>query len=176
MKAGEKYTYQPEAGYGFCTWPTYMRGWRYGRPFYTEEEYSKSTFGAAEEYGAYYIRYSDLMDLIEGRAAKFYMPFNSTEELTGIELQRRVKNIREQKDFFDRGLYDRDLFYSPELKRQIWDGFNITLFSAGVMLLAVSLLWKWADTKKEKTSACEAAKDTNSEKENAHEKGSSPPL
>ena len=176
MKAGEKYIYQPEAGYGFCTWPTYMRGWRYGRPFYTEEEYSKSTFGAAEEYGAYYIRYSDLMDLMEGRAAKLYMPFNSTEELTGIELQRRVKNIREQIDFFDRGLYDRDLFYSPELKRQIWDGFNITLFSAGVILLAVSLFWKWADTKKKKASVGEAAKNANSKKENAHEKRSSPPL
>ena len=109
-------------GYGYTSWPTYSKEWRYAQPFL---EKSKDTaYINYEELSSlpyYYIRYSDLLELSEGN--------------------------RQGMLYYDQWLCKTGLYYSPNLPIFL-DIWNVSFLAAGLLLLGLTIFWTYKQPEK----------------------------
>ncbi|MFR8002849.1 MAG: hypothetical protein ACLU62_08015 [Hydrogeniiclostridium sp.] len=113
VHAGKSYVHTFFWGYGFTSWPTYSKEWRYVQPFQTYSDVQNS-YDKLHALPYYYVRYSDLLAL--------------SEENEGDML------------YYDQWLYKLGLYYSPNLPLFL-DIWNISFLAAGLLLLAITLFW-----------------------------------
>ncbi|KWX88974.1 hypothetical protein AMQ83_03350 [Paenibacillus riograndensis] len=119
-----------ELGYGYTSYPTYEKGWRYVRPFKTAEAASP---GLGEEY--YYIEI-DSIEAVLKSAIRANKPF-----LTAVRQQ--YWNLGQGTHTFarliDDALYQNGAYLSPDLFYRVVDRWSVMLFG-GVAIVAVFLL------------------------------------
>ena len=141
LKAGHTYAILYTEGYGFVTWPTYSKDWRFTRPFVevNKEDYMSTDYIDYEKLSALpdaYIRLSDLEDLASGKAA-----------FLEVEYSPKLYEV-------DTLMYMYKYAYSPS-SAPIFDIWNISFFLGGLLLLGILLLWmgkSWRQAKKEPKS------------------------
>ena len=141
LKAGHTYAILYTEGYGFVTWPTYNRDWRYTRPFLevNKEDYMSTEYMDYEKLSALpdaYIRLSDLEDLASGKAA-----------FLEVEYSPKLYEV-------DTLMYMYKYAYSPS-SAPIFDIWNISFLLGGLLLLGILLFWmgkSWKQAKKEPKS------------------------
>lgn len=107
--AGKSYAHTFFWGYGFTSWPTYSKEWRYVQPFQPYSDVQNS-YDKLHALPYYYVRYSDLLALSE-------------------------ENERDML-YYDQWLYKLGLYYSPNLPLFL-DIWNISFLAAGLLLLDV---------------------------------------
>ncbi len=118
-----------EAGYGYTSYPTYTKGWRYVKPFRTEagEDAKQDQF--------YYIRIESL-EVVLGETIDANQPL--------IAAARRqswlgYKASHTMVRYIDHTLYDNGIYQSYDLSHRIWDRINIVLASLTAILAAILL-------------------------------------
>ena len=130
LKAGHTYAILYTEGYGFVTWPTYNRDWRYTRPFLevNKEDYMSTEYMDYEKFSALpdaYIRLSDLEDLLSG-------------EYAILELDNRYPETRPSLYDLDTLMYTSGYCYSPS-SAPVFDIWNVAFLLAGLLLLSITL-------------------------------------
>lgn len=116
------------AGYGFKSWPTYWEGWRYVRPFVSEEDFDPE----GEEY--YYVKLSDLEKtlaaLLTGSSWKdFYQDLTRKQGL-GWTILDTVQSYTRNVDY---GMYLKQIYFSPDFWHPLWNP-ALTLFLSLALL------------------------------------------
>ena len=134
VRAGEPYEDEDIYGYGFITWPTYSREWRYAKPFVASKEFGvvPPPYKEISETPSYYVRYEDLVELAE----------EQTKQTSAWRMY-----------YYDNWLCDLGLYYSPNLPRLVFDWWNIGFLAAGVLLLAGTVFWSRKGREKEAAGA-----------------------
>ena len=144
LKAGHTYAIWYSEGYGFVTWPTYSRDWRYAQPFLEVDGEEYLNAAIPEEYIDYdklsalpdgYIRLSDLQGLLSGEDAV-------------LELDERYPELRPQLYDLDNLMCTENYCYSPNLPIFL-DIWNISFLAAGLLLLSMTLFWMHKSRKKD---------------------------
>lgn len=151
LRAGEIYEAESiSAGYGFVTWPTYSREWRYGKPFVAAKGlgFVPEPYEEIAEMPFYYVRYEDLLELAKGQ--------------TGQGIRRMYHH--------DNWLCDLGLYYSPNLPYPVFDWWNIGFLTAGVLLLAGVMFWPCYGRKKNARLASSETVGPEGEKKEEREK------
>ena len=139
LKAGHTYATYHSMGYGFYSFPTFNREWRYAYPFreVNREEYLQlGYFTETEPLPSGYIRLSDLEDLASGKAA-----------FLEVEYSPKLYEV-------DTLMYMYKYAYSPS-SAPIFDIWNISFLLGGLLLLGILLFWmgkSWKQAKKEPKS------------------------
>ncbi len=152
MKAGHTYGEVSAQGYGFTTWPTYSREWRYSRPFSEVDiELLKSQdYGYAqirpEELPYGYVKYDDLRNLA------YYPSCPTIPNIISGKLADWDPNWSTQLEFLDKYMYEIGYYYSPNLHVLIFDAWNLGFLVAGLMLLGFTLFWIHKSRKKDAVS------------------------
>lgn len=121
--AGKSYAHTFFWGYGFTSWPTYSKEWRYMQPFQPYSDVQNS-YDKLHALPYYYVRYSDLLALSE-------------------------ENERDML-YYDQWLYKLGLYYSPNLPLFL-DIWNISFLAAGLLLLGVTLFWTCKSLKRQQS-------------------------
>ncbi len=121
--AGKSYAHTFFWGYGFTSWPTYSKEWRYVQPFQPYSDVQNS-YDKLHALPYYYVRYSDLLALSE-------------------------ENERDML-YYDQWLYKLGLYYSPNLPLFL-DIWNISFLAAGLLLLGVTLFWTCKSLKRQQS-------------------------
>ncbi len=143
LEAGHTYAIWYSEGYGFVTWPTYSRDWRYGQPFLEVDGEGYLNAAIPEEYidsdklsvlPDGYIRLSDLQGLLSGKDAV-------------LELDERYPELRLQLYDLDELMYTSNYYYSPNLP-MVLDIWNVSFLAAGLLLLGLTILWMRRGLKK----------------------------
>ena len=88
-------------GYGWCCWPDYEEGWRYGNPFLTID----FTY-ISEEYPMYYVKSEQLEKVAEA----FYE--SNRDSFSSI---RKKDYVRRTTQYIDQILYDNGAYISKAL-------------------------------------------------------------
>jgi hypothetical protein len=121
-----------EIGYGFTSYPTYEKGWRYVRPFRTTE-----TSDAASNGKYYYVKLESLEAVLD-------KTIEANEPLRAA-IQQQNWSINRGKfvfaRFIDDKLHQHGAYLSPDLSHQTVDGWSVTLLGA-IGGMAVFLLNK----------------------------------
>lgn len=120
-----------EAGYGYTSYPTYEKGWRYVRPFrLADGEHLPSS----DQY--YYVRIEDLKAVI-GEVIKVN-PFMLTEiRQQGWSVQTGKHNIA---TYLDRILYRNGAYLSPDLLHHVFDRWNVCMTATAGILIILMLI------------------------------------
>ncbi|WP_143804332.1 hypothetical protein [Paenibacillus sp. FSL R7-0337] len=119
-----------ELGYGYTSYPTYEKGWRYVRPFRTAEAASP---GLGEEY--YYIRI-DSIEAVMKSAIRANKPFLTAVRQEYWTLNRGTYAFAR---LIDEALYQNGAYLSPDLPYRIMDCWNLMLLGAVAMITVVLL-------------------------------------
>lgn len=117
------------AGYGFKSWPTYWKGWRYVRPFTSESAFDP------EEGTYYYVKLSDLEKnlsaVLTGSSWKdFYQDWTRNQGF-GWTMLDTVQSYTRNIDY---GMYLNRIYFSPDFWHPLWNPFltlalSLALFS-----------------------------------------------
>jgi hypothetical protein len=110
-----------ETGYGYTSYPTYEKGWRYVRPFQTTE-----TSDAAANGKHYYVK-------LEALEAVLDKTIEANQPLRAAIRQQKWSISHgkfELTRFVDDKLHQHGAYLSPDLSRQAFDGWSIALLGA----------------------------------------------
>lgn len=119
-----------ERGYGFIGYPTYKKGWRYSRTFIVDEN-DKSI----EELPYYYVRTKDLEDI----ADKVY-DANKSFKISSQQMKlSRNQFINKMVRVIDTTLYDKGVYNSPDLYKDIIGITEVILLVTCILLLAICI-------------------------------------
>ncbi len=132
LKAGHTYATYHSLGYGFSSFPTFDREWRYAYPFreVNREEYLQLGYSTQNDpLPSGYIRLSDLEDLASGKAA-----------VLEVEYSPQLYEV----DYY---MYKYTYAYSPS-SPPVFDVWNISFLAAGLLLLALTIFWMGKSRKK----------------------------
>ena len=169
LQAGHTYAVMNADGYGFVTWPTHSREWRYSRPFVEvdRETYLQTDDIPYEALAALpdcYIRLSDLQALASGEASDW--DSNQNRQTYASRVYSPGLFILDEE-------MDRlDYFYSPNLPRLMFDGWNAGFLTAGILLSAAALLLMRIGKEKRKAAAGAVIKENTAEEtQNGGEEG-----
>lgn len=117
-----------EVGYGYTSYPTYTKGWRYVRPFKTEGSEMAS---AQEQF--YYIRIESLEAVLE-KAISANKPLTAkTKSQYGL----KQKAMHHMARYIDQVLYDKGIYLSSDLPYRLWNRGNIVLLVLTVILASL---------------------------------------
>lgn len=117
-----------EVGYGYTSYPTYTKGWRYVRPFKTE---GAETALAQNQY--YYIRIESLEAVLE-KAISANRPLTA---MTKSQYGLKQKATHHMARYIDQALYDRGIYLSLDLPYRLWNRGNIVLLVLTVILASL---------------------------------------
>ena len=131
------------AGYGFYSYPTYERGWRYVIPFETGEgpvvlDGGYMSVLSQDDYDFYYVRMEDL-EMVYRAYMEAVVADQGEEMLESLSLDMRTYNTLY---IIDRQLMYDSIYLSPEFSFQVitkWD-YILLAASAGCFLMALILL------------------------------------
>ncbi|MBW4081965.1 hypothetical protein [Paenibacillus sp. S150] len=107
-----------ELGYGYTSYPTYEKGWRYVRPFKTTEDASAAL---SEEY--YYVKLGSLEAVLD-TAIRANKPFRAAVRQQHWTLDRG-KHIFAR--YIDDVLYQNGAYLSPDLFYRVVDRWSVML-------------------------------------------------
>ncbi len=119
-----------EAGYGYTSYPTYVKGWRYVRPFIAEEGLNQA------HYKQYYYVNIDSLEAVLDKVIEVNQPFHDAIRQQGWSLNKGKHVIAR---YIDNALYQHGAYLSPDLLYRIIDRWNVVLLSA-IGLITISLL------------------------------------
>jgi len=120
-----------EIGYGYISYPTYQKGWRYARPFHPAEGELPSSSGRY-----YYVRIEDLKAVIR-EVAKPNQPYRVQAQQMRWRFQSFEHRMATSPDQI---LYRNGAHLSPDLFRDVFDRWNAWLSAAaGVMALLMRM-------------------------------------
>ncbi|MEK5034742.1 hypothetical protein MKY96_25130 [Paenibacillus sp. FSL R7-0302] len=119
-----------ELGYGYTSYPTYGKGWRYVRPFKTAEAASP---GLGEEY--YYIKI-DRLEAVLDAAIRANKPFRAAVRQQHWTLNQGTHTFAR---LIDEALYQNGAYLSPDLFYRILDRWNLMLLGATAIVTVVLL-------------------------------------
>ncbi len=110
-----------EIGYGYTSYPTYEKGWRYVRPFQTTEVWD------AAANGKYYYVKLEALEAVVDKTIEANQPL-----LAAIQQQKWSKNHGKFvfARFVDNKLHQHGAYLSPDLSRSTFDGWSIALLGA----------------------------------------------
>lgn len=131
-----------EVGYGYTSYPTYERGWRYVRPFVTTEGMDPAD---TEQY--YYVK----MDSLEAVLAKAIEVNKSVR----VSIQQQRWSLHKGKHiiarYIDNVMYENGAYLSPDLFYRVFDRWNVILLGATGITVKIFLLrrgaWLTSDSK-----------------------------
>lgn len=110
--SGESYLTYTHIGYGYCCFPDYEKGWRYGIPFTAEDLSQGVDADWEEEADKYYVQTSEL----EAVAQAFWEANQNSPEI-----QMTTQDVGGQEEFVhwlvrlpDQLIEDRDYFDAPD--------------------------------------------------------------
>ena len=129
--AGKSYAHTFFWGYGFTSWPTYSKEWRYVQPFQPYSDVQNS-YDKLHALPYYYVRYSDLINL-------------------GNDIPNSRYSNKNYMEHYDWLLYQAGLYYSPNLHILIFDTWNLGFLVAGLLLLGVTLFWTCKSLKRQQS-------------------------
>ncbi len=110
-----------ETGYGYTSYPTYEKGWRYVRPFQTTE-----TSDATANGKHYYVKLESLEAVLD-------KTIEANQPLRAAIRQQKwsISHGRfELTRFVDDKLHQHGAYLSPDLSRPTFDGWSIALLGA----------------------------------------------
>ncbi|MFD0961721.1 hypothetical protein [Paenibacillus chungangensis] len=120
-----------EVGYGYTSYPTYERDWRYVRPFHTTEGLDQAN---NEQF--YYIHISSLEAVLD-KVIEVNKPFRA-------EIQQQRWSQEKGKHFLaryiDNALYQNGAYLSPDLVHRVLDRWNTILLSAIGVIIVVFIV------------------------------------
>lgn len=120
-----------EPGYGYISYPTYEKGWRYARPFHPAKGELPSS---SKRY--YYVRIEDLKAVIR-ETAKRNQPYRVQAQQMRWRLQSFEHRVATS---LDQILYRNGAHLSPDLYRDVFDRWNAWLSAAaGAMALLMRM-------------------------------------
>ena len=122
-------------GYGYTSYPTYERGWRYVRPFIPT---SGSDQARNEQY--YYVR-MDSLEAVLDKVIEANPPFHAAIRQQGWTLNKGKHTIART---VDHALYQHGAYLSPDLFARVFDRGNVMLLGGIGMMIAVFLLSRGA--------------------------------
>lgn len=120
-----------EVGYGYTSYPTYQRGWRYVRPFIITSDLEHAQ---NEQY--YYVS-MDSLEAVLGKVIEVNQPFQLAIRQQGWTLNKG-KYVTAR--YVDNALYQHGAYLSPDLLYRVFDRLNIVLLSAIGIIVALILL------------------------------------
>lgn len=121
-----------EVGYGYTSYPTYEKGWRYVRPFKTTKELDSAS---DEKY--YYVKLESLESVLD-KAIEVNRPFRvAVRQQNWIMDQGKHIFTR----YIDDVLYQHGAYFSPDLFYRVFDRWNVMLLSA-IGVIGFTLLRK----------------------------------
>jgi hypothetical protein len=116
-------------GYGLRSYPTYDKGWRYVKPFMLSGQNTD-----IEQLPYYFVRTKDLEAVAKEaiRSTKYLM---KTVQNRGMSMENAIFIYTR---FIDNIFYDKGVFCSPDLLRQVWRWKDTVLLclSAGLLFIA----------------------------------------
>jgi len=124
-----------ELGYGYTSYPTYERGWRYVRPFIMAEG---SDHADNEQY--YYVK-MDSLEAVLNKVIELNKPFRADIRQQGWTLNKGKHVIAR---YVDNTLYQHGAYLSPDLFYRVFDRFNVMLLGAIGIIIAAFLLSRGA--------------------------------
>ena len=132
-----------EPGYGFKSWPTYWKGWRYVKPFLPAGEF------LSEDTPYYYVKLEDLeaflyQILTESSWASYFREMTE-EKGFGWTMWDTVQGFTRHADY---GMYLDQFYYSPDFWHPLW---NPVLTVLGLMAAASGGGWFLLVLKERKT-------------------------
>lgn len=117
-----------EVGYGYTSYPTYTKGWRYVKPFMTEEAVRNS-----EQERFYYIRIESL-EAVLGETISANQPLIAATRRQSW-LDQKVSHTMAR--YIDHALHDKGIYLSSDLTYGLWSRINIVLLGLIGMMAAV---------------------------------------
>lgn len=128
-------------GYGFYSYPTYERGWRYAVPFSTKEEpitiSNREWKLSQEEYEYLYIRIEDL-ETVWMSSAEAVTP-GTIDNIDCIDPVQLAKSREINLLLVDHQLYTYGVYFSPDLSPSILTRPLIILLTSATICLLLSL-------------------------------------
>lgn len=116
-----------KAGYGYTSYPSYERGWRYVRPFQLADG---ERLPSSDQY--YYVRIEDLKAVI-GEVIKVNPIILADARRSGGNVETVKHNFA---TYLDKSLYWHGACLSPDLFHQVFDRWNVYMTAtAGVLIL-----------------------------------------
>ncbi|MEK3762121.1 hypothetical protein MKZ07_27375 [Paenibacillus sp. FSL P4-0338] len=119
-----------ELGYGYTSYPTYEKGWRYVRPFKTAEDANPAL---SEKY--YYVQ-MDSLEAVLDSAIRANKPFRAAVRQQHWTLDQGKHTFAR---YIDDVLYQNGAYLSPDLFYRTFDRWNIMLLGAVVVITIVLL-------------------------------------
>lgn len=122
-----------DLGYGYTSYPTYERGWRYVRPFLTA---GGEVNVESKQY--YYVKLGSLESVL----GKVIAENKSLQSAGHIKWRSILTGKHTTARYIDNTLYQHGVYLSPDLSRHVIDFWSILLLIAIGILLAIVLLHK----------------------------------
>jgi len=116
-----------EVGYGYTSFPTYEKGWRYVRPFVTAEG-----LDSADNEQYYYVN-MDSLEAVLDKVIEVNQPFHAAIRQQGWSLNEGKHVISR---YVDNALYQNGAYLSPDMFYRVFDRINVMLLGAiGVIMV-----------------------------------------
>ena len=139
-------------GYGYLTFPTYERGWRYAAPFEVDGEddylrdWGEESILSQEEADFYYVKLEDIeliyQLLISDRPVE--------EEIDPREMERRVQSNLLR---IDQILQGNNIYISPDMQAAILSPWNLFAFLIAFLLILAAAILLFCGPAKRKSPA-----------------------
>lgn len=129
-----------EIGYGYTSYPTYEKGWRYVRPFILADD-----LNPVDNEQFYYVDMGSLEAVLD-KVIEVNQPFQAEIRQQGWSLKKGQHVVAR---YIDNALYQHGVYLSPDLFYKVIDRWNAILLGAIGIIVATYLLGRgtWSSRK-----------------------------